>query len=115
MYKSDLRRQQKEKTRALILEAARRLFAEHPYDEVSMRLVGREADRTAGSVTRLYETKERLWRAAMGTAPPRDRKNVRYADELEAVLRALVIACRTDSGDLESVLSQADMLLNQLD
>lgn len=115
MYQSQTRREQKERTRAAILKAARRLFSEYSYDQVSMRLIGKEAGRTAGSVTRLYESKDRLWRAAMGVAPPRDRPNVRYADQMEATLQSLVTACRGgDAACIEVNLAAAETLLGTI-
>lgn len=115
MFQSRRQLERKEETRAALLEAARRLFGEGAYDEVTLRLVAREAGRTASSITRLYGTKERLWSAAMGGAPPRDRPTVRHADKVQATLQALVAACRDgDATQRETVLVAAERLLDAI-
>ena len=59
-----------EATRARILEAARRLFGDLPYDQVSLGGVAQHASVTAQTVIRRFRSKEHLfatvaaWRAA---------------------------------------------------
>ena len=60
-----------EATQAKILEAARRLFGELPYDQVSLNVVAERAGVTVQTVIRRFQSKERLfaavaeWRATL--------------------------------------------------
>lgn len=60
-----------EATQAKILEAARRLFGELPYDQVSLNVVAERAGVTVQTVIRRFRSKEQLfaavaaWRAAL--------------------------------------------------
>lgn len=56
-----------EATRLRILEAARRQFADLPYEQVSLAGVARRADVTVQTVLRRFESKERLF-AAVATS-----------------------------------------------
>lgn len=109
------RRQQKEVTRAKIVETARRLFTERSYHDVGIRLIASEAGHTSGAVFHLFETKANLWRTSMDSEPPLDRPVVRYAEQMEATLRALVLSCRKGSEeDVAKALDDAEALLESL-
>ena len=52
-------------TRQAVLDAARRVFAEHGYDHASLRAIAAEAGVDAGMVRHFFGDKEGLFRAAM--------------------------------------------------
>lgn len=55
------RHRDREGTRRRILDAARRLFAEFGYDEVTMRLIAAEADANIALINRYFGTKRELF------------------------------------------------------
>lgn len=58
------RAEQRERTRARIVEAAVAVFAERGFDGASTRLIATRADTTQGLVTYHFPSKDELWRAA---------------------------------------------------
>ncbi|GIH99794.1 TetR/AcrR family transcriptional regulator [Planobispora takensis] len=57
----EVRRRDREGTRQRILEAARRLFAELGYDQVTMRLIAAEADANIALINRYFGAKRELF------------------------------------------------------
>ncbi|MFC4063273.1 TetR family transcriptional regulator [Planomonospora corallina] len=55
------RRRCREDTRRRILEAARRLFAEHGYDHVTVRLIAAEAEANIALINRYFGSKRELF------------------------------------------------------
>jgi AcrR family transcriptional regulator len=60
-----LRQRKKARTRELIAEAARRLFAERGFDEVTVAEVARAAEVSEGTVFNYFPTKEELFYGGM--------------------------------------------------
>jgi AcrR family transcriptional regulator len=56
-----------EKTRRRLIEVATELFAEHPYDLVSLAHVARQSGVGLATLVRQFETKERLFAAAIAS------------------------------------------------
>ncbi|MEV5962957.1 TetR family transcriptional regulator [Kribbella sp. NPDC051952] len=63
------RAEQRQRTEARILTAARRLFGEHGYDRTTIRAVAAAADSDPGLVMRYFGSKEKLF-AQAATIPP---------------------------------------------
>ena len=82
-----LRERKKEKTRQLIAETARRLFAEHGFERVTVTEIAREAELSPATVFNYFPTKEDL-----------------FYSRLEAFEDELLTAIR-DRGPGESVLA----------
>lgn len=61
-----LREEQKQRTRARILAAARKLFADPGYDETTIRMIAAEAGVAPGSVFTTFESKEDVLFAITG-------------------------------------------------
>ncbi|MEV7006385.1 TetR family transcriptional regulator [Streptosporangium sp. NPDC051022] len=57
----EIRQRDREGTRRRILEAARRLFAELGYDQVTMRLIAAEAEANIALINRYFGTKRELF------------------------------------------------------
>lgn len=81
--------------RAAIVEAARQLFIDLPYGQVTMRKIAVAAGCTTGGIYSNFDTKAAIWREAMGSEPPTDSILTRHAGDLEQVLRALIAAGHT--------------------
>lgn len=65
-------------TRALMIETARRLWAEPgSYEAVTMRVIAKAAGMSTGAIFANWTGKEALWREAMGYEPPVDGPEVR--------------------------------------
>lgn len=60
----------KARTRARVLEAARRLFAERGYDRASIRDIAREAGLSTGAIFAGFRDKADLYAQAMHRTPP---------------------------------------------
>ncbi|MEV4094957.1 TetR family transcriptional regulator [Streptosporangium saharense] len=58
---AEIRRRDREGTRCRILDAARRLFAELGYDQVTMRLISAEAGVNIALINRYFGTKRELF------------------------------------------------------
>lgn len=84
------RAEQKAETLARITKTARRLFTDHPYDEVSARRIAAAAGLTVGAIYPYLRTKPDLWRGVMGTPPPKDSALTRQAGDIEKALRRLL-------------------------
>ena len=82
-----LRERKKEKTRQLIAETARRLFAEHGFERVTVTEIAREAEVSPATVFNYFPTKEDLFYSRLEA----------FEDELLAAIR--------DRGPGESVLA----------
>jgi AcrR family transcriptional regulator len=67
-YRMQARAQSVEETRGRIIAAATRLFGERPFDLVSFAEVARESGIGIATVVRQFETKERLFAAAVTAA-----------------------------------------------
>jgi AcrR family transcriptional regulator len=63
-YRMTARAQSAEATARAIIAAARALFAERPYDEVSLPVIAERAEVTVQTVLRRYGSKEELFAAA---------------------------------------------------
>ena len=103
------------------MAAARELFAQRAFHEVSVRQIAIKAGRAPSSVFRYWPDKAELWRAVMGCepAPPPMERPVEPGaqasagadtrDPLDVVLGAAIRARRTGAdlsqSDLASVLS----------
>lgn len=66
---SSSRAEQRRMTQARILDAAARLFAEAGYERATIRAIAAAAGVDAGLVMHYFESKERLFRAVMHSAP----------------------------------------------
>lgn len=77
-------------TRQKAIDVARRLFADKPYAQVTMRDLAREMQMSTGAVSANFEDKAALWRAAMGCEPPLDSPAVRAAPAMLAALKGLL-------------------------
>lgn len=100
-------------TRAKLLQAARRLFRQYPYQKVSMRGIAKAMGMSTGAVYNLYDTKADVWRDAMGTPPPVEDVVIQEAHNLQRVLETMVFAYR--SGDnLEPSVAAAEAALKRL-
>ena len=66
---SSSRAEQRRMTQARILDAAARLFAEAGYERATIRAIAAAAGINAGLVMHYFESKERLFRAVMHSAP----------------------------------------------
>ena len=111
-----VRKEAKERTRANVIAAAQRLFTDQTYYAVTVRQIAAEAGVTTGAVFHIFEFKADVWRAAMGCEPPLDSINTRFADALEAHLRKLVEAYRSEGrASVEDALVKAEALLARID
>lgn len=111
-----VRKEAKERTRANVIAAAKRLFADQSYHAVTVRQIAAEAGITTGGVFHIFEFKADVWRAAMGCEPPLDRVHTRFADDLAAHLRNLVEAYRSEGrASVEDALLKAEALLARID
>ena len=102
-----------ERTRARLLQAARRLFRQYPYQKVSMRRIAQEMGMSTGAVYNLYDTKADVWRDAMGTPPPVEDVVIQEAHNLQQALEAMVFAYRSGN-DLEPSVAAAEAVLKRL-
>ena len=74
------RQEAKTATRALMIETARRLWAEPgSYENVTIRIIAKAAGMSTGAIFNQWTGKEALWRDAMGYEPPVDSAAVRAA------------------------------------
>ncbi len=83
-----LRQRKKERTRALIADAARRLFAERGFEAVTVADVARAAEVSEGTVFNYFPTKEELFFGGMATFEARLVEEVRSRPAGESVLDA---------------------------
>lgn len=83
-------------TRDRILTAARALFTERTYADVTLRDVCRASGVSLGGLHGHVSDKADLWRAAMGCEPPLDGDLVRAAAEILDMLRRLRAARPAD-------------------
>lgn len=75
-------------TRARLVTAAKALWDEHAYEDVSLRDIARKAGYSTGAIFSLWEGKEALWVETMGR-PPETAASLRsQRDALAAVLAA---------------------------
>ncbi|MDX6280642.1 MAG: hypothetical protein QOH03_1713 [Kribbellaceae bacterium] len=82
------RAEQRERTQARIIEAARQLFGEHGYDRTTIRSIAAAAGSDPGLVMRYFESKENLF-AQVATIPadgPIEGDPTRIAELLTAAL-----------------------------
>ena len=81
-----------EATRARILEAARRLFGELPYDQVALGGVAQRAGVTVQTVIRRFGSKERLFAAVAAWRATRIRgeRDAAQAGDVVGAIRTLV-------------------------
>lgn len=110
--------EQKAETLARIAETARRLFTDHPYEEVSVRRIAATAGLTTGAIYPYFPTKADLWRGVMGTPPPKDSALTRQAAEIERTLRRLLDLDARGERDTEAwrlAVTQARTALDTLD
>jgi AcrR family transcriptional regulator len=114
-YQTRLRRERAAKTREQIVATARALFAENAYADVSMCRIAAVAGLTTGAVYTHFAQKTELFEAAVGQKAPLDRPSVRFADELEDTLRALVWSYKTGGmDDIAASLADAEDLLGRV-
>lgn len=91
------------------------MFSQEPYDRVSFQRLADALGLSTGIIKYHFETKEALWRAVTGTAPPLDRPTARHHTEVEAVLRQVLQAQATGDEDaLETSLIAARSLVKRL-
>src|SRR5690242_20013026 len=83
-----LRERKKQRTRLHIAETARRLFAAHGFDEVTVSEVAREADVSVGTVFNYFPTKEDLFYSGMEVFEEQLIEAVRDRPAGESVLEA---------------------------
>lgn len=77
-YASKVRAEAKAKTRAKLIAAARKLWAEPgTYEAVGIREIAAEMSMSTGAVFSHVASKADLWRIAMGYEPPVDGPEVR--------------------------------------
>jgi len=79
----------KDRTIALCLAAARQLFSETTYEEVTMRGLARAMEMSTGAIFANFRDKADVWRCAMLCEPPIDSPLTRAAPALLAVAVAL--------------------------
>lgn len=79
----------KAQTRARIIAAAQKLWAEPgSYNDGTIRVIATAAGMSTGAIFANFEGKEDLWRVAMGYEPPIDSAEVRAA--LKAVAHPIL-------------------------
>lgn len=75
-------------TRAKLIEVARTLWAEPgTYEAVTIRVIAKAAGYSTGAIFANFDSKEDLWREAMGFEPPVD----------SAVVRAVLVAAEVQA------------------
>lgn len=79
----------RDRTVALCLDAARRLFTEKTYEEVTIRDLARAMDMSTGAVFANFRDKADVWRCAMLCEPPVDSPLTRAAGPMRAALMLL--------------------------
>ena len=78
-------------TRAKVIAAARRLWAEPgSYEAATIRVIAAEAGMSTGAIFANWDSKEDLWREVMGYEPPVDGPEVRAL--LQSMVRPLAEA-----------------------
>ncbi len=87
------RAQQRERTRARILEAARRAFGEHGYDRATVRAVAAAAEVNPGLVMHYFGSKQELFAEATHAPPEEPIAGVpdQPADQMLAALHAKLV------------------------
>lgn len=80
------RAEAKAKTRAAVLDAAKRLFTLDGYYATTMRGIAARAGYSTGAVFHQFSGKDELWRETMGCQPPTEE---RCADLERVLLSAL--------------------------
>jgi AcrR family transcriptional regulator len=108
------RKTQRERSAALILAAARELFARQGYQQVTMRGLSAATGLSTGAMVKRFATKADLWRAAMGCEPP-DDPSLRRTAALEAALGRLAAALRAGGPGIERAVMAAEALLGATD
>jgi AcrR family transcriptional regulator len=83
-----LRERKKQQTRQLIAETARRLFAEHGFEKVTVAEIARAADVSQGTVFNYFPTKEDLFYSGMEAFETALLEAVRNRPAGESVLAA---------------------------
>jgi AcrR family transcriptional regulator len=77
-YRFSRRHAKKVVTHDRIVTTARRLFREQGYDGVSMRSLAVEIGMSTGALFGHFESKEKIWEAAIGGPPP----NYKLAEQI---------------------------------
>jgi AcrR family transcriptional regulator len=106
-----LRQRKKQQTRALIADAARRLFAERGFEGVTVADVARAADVSEGTVFNYFRTKEDLFYSGMEVFEAELVDAVRNRPSGESVLSAFRGFVLEGSGRLK-VEGRADVIAN---
>lgn len=107
------RQASKAATRAHILATATDLFGRMTYRTVTIRRIAKATGFSTGAVFANFKDKDDLWRAAMGSEPPKDSAITRAAPAMLDALRGL-IAVRPgnweddDDADLTAAYRAAD-------
>jgi AcrR family transcriptional regulator len=83
-----LRERKKQRTRGLIADAARRLFAERGFDQVTVAEVAREADVAQATVFNYFPTKEDLFYSRLEAFEERLLAAIREREPGQSVLTA---------------------------
>jgi AcrR family transcriptional regulator len=83
------RQQAKARTRAKVIDAARRLFVAKGYAAATIRDIAREAGMSTGAVFANFTDKADLWRAVKGSEPPVETSVTRAASAMLTALRDL--------------------------
>lgn len=87
------RAQQRQRTEARILAAARQVFASSGYERATIRAVARAAQVNPGLVIHYFGSKQELFRQAVGVANPLEIET--EADLVEAIVASLALKLGT--------------------
>ena len=87
----------KERTRAALVAAARKLFGKHGYARTGIRDIAKLAGYSTGAVFAMWSGKDDLWREVMGMATPDEFfDGVMKAGSVEAALDPTLLKAGRD-------------------